>query len=111
MGISPVYNLIPLPEVSSAEGAFEPRPMERVERSSRMRDESYSPSGGQAGGEADGRAREEEDAPQQFLLFDEEEFDYGYRPFELNLDADERVEDVVAQLGLAEMPTTLSLFA
>lgn len=48
MGISPIVNLPPLPLARSIQPDLDPLPMERVEKSARTRDESYSPSGGKS---------------------------------------------------------------
>jgi hypothetical protein len=48
MGITPITNLMPLPVARLEQGEMEPSPMERVQGSSRTRDETYSPSGGQS---------------------------------------------------------------
>lgn len=44
MGITPITNLLPLPQARNVERGIEPLPMERVENSSRAGDETYSPS-------------------------------------------------------------------
>lgn len=48
MGITPITNLMPLPDARVVRGALEPAPMERVEGSARTGDETYSPSGGKS---------------------------------------------------------------
>ena len=54
MGITPITNLIPLPQPRSILADLEPLPMQRVEYSPRTADETYSPSGGKsARGSAD----------------------------------------------------------
>jgi hypothetical protein len=59
MGISPITNLIPLSVARPIPTALEPLPMERVENSARIGDETYSPSGGKS-------ARgSEDDAPEE----------------------------------------------
>ena len=44
MGISPITNLAPLTFARSIQGDLEPLPMERVENSARVGDETYTPS-------------------------------------------------------------------
>jgi len=48
MGISPVTNLTLRPLARSVLAELDPAPMERVDKSSRIRDETYSPSGGKS---------------------------------------------------------------
>lgn len=59
MGITPIANLAPLPLARTIQPDLDPLPMERVENTSRTRDETYSPSGG--GASARGS---EDDAPE-----------------------------------------------
>jgi hypothetical protein len=64
MGISPISNLIPLPESRAIESVLEPAPMQRVENSARTGDETYSPSDGKSarGSEDDAAEDEQSDA-------------------------------------------------
>jgi len=48
MGISPIVNLTPLPLARTIPADLDPMPMERVDKSSRTRDETYSPGGGKS---------------------------------------------------------------
>jgi hypothetical protein len=61
MGITPITNLTPLPVARAIQADLEPLPMQRVENSPRIGDETYSPSNGKsARGSAD-------DAPEDDL--------------------------------------------
>jgi hypothetical protein len=60
MGISPISNLLPLPESRAIQADLEPLPMQRVENSSRAGDETYSPGNGKSSrGSEDDTAEEE----------------------------------------------------
>lgn len=66
MGISPITNLIPLRVARPIQAALEPLPMERVENSARIGDETCSPSRGKSARGSEDEATEErtlEDAP------------------------------------------------
>jgi hypothetical protein len=59
MGISPITNLIPLSVARPVQSALEPLPMERVENSARIGDETYSPSGGRSEAGSEDNSSEE----------------------------------------------------
>jgi len=59
MGITPITNLNPLSFARSIQANIEPLPMERVENSARIGDETYSPSG------EDSARRSEDDASEE----------------------------------------------
>jgi hypothetical protein len=63
MGISPISNLVPLPEARGIQADLEPLPMQRVENSPRTGDETYSPSNGKSAGgsEEEGSVDEQEE--------------------------------------------------
>jgi hypothetical protein len=60
MGIGPITNLMPLPLARSLQAALDPLPMERVEYSGRIRDESYSPNGGKSSRGSEDSATEDD---------------------------------------------------
>lgn len=62
MGITPIFNLGPLPLTRAKEGKLEPRPMERVENASRSGDETYSPSGGGTANRSEGGTDEDDES-------------------------------------------------
>lgn len=60
MGITPIFNLIPLPQARSAQGKLDALPMERVENASKAGSDSCSYSGGRtARGSEDGASDED----------------------------------------------------
>ena len=76
MGIVPITNLIPLPTGRAIPSGLELLPMERIENSSRTREEAYSPSGGKPGrGSADHEL--DEDGDQGNVDESEDQLDLG----------------------------------
>jgi len=75
MGISPISNLLPLPESHAIQADLEPLPMQRVENSPRSGDETYSPGDGKSArgseDDASGDEPEEEIAEPEDLSGDE----------------------------------------
>jgi hypothetical protein len=65
MGISPITGLIPLSVSRPVQSVLEPLPMERVENSARIGDETYSPSGGKSA------TGSEDSSPEEDALEDE----------------------------------------
>jgi hypothetical protein len=60
MGITPIGPLAILPLTRTAGSASEPLPMERVERSERSEDETYSPSNGDSEAQSGDQAQDYE---------------------------------------------------
>lgn len=60
MGITSITNLVPLQNTRALQAGLDPRPMDRVENSSRIGDETYSPSNGQSARGSEDDAPEDE---------------------------------------------------